>query len=114
MLENRKSARFNAKGWARVEGVQKVEISEKNISVTGCCLESAVSPEKFKINENYKLSIKPERASRAGAFDIEVKCMWVRKESSFCEFGFHIIASPSGKQFQNYVNYLSYRSNEAG
>jgi hypothetical protein len=80
----------------------------KNISITGCCVECAgkviIQPE-----TQYQLMIKPEKESHIGAFDLMVDCKWVRNDGHGTELGFGIIASPKGKQFQYYVDYLAYR-----
>jgi hypothetical protein len=39
-----------------------------------------------------------------------VEARWVRGGDYSCEVGFSITASPKGKAFQRYVDYLSWRS----
>jgi len=60
-------------------------------------------------NTQYQLKIKPEGGSRIGSFQLEVQCKWVRNDRSAVELGFAITASPKGKKFQRYVDYLAYR-----
>jgi len=57
----------------------------------------------------YQLMIKPEKESHIGTFELVVDCKWVRNEGRGTELGFGIMASPKGKQFQYYVDYLAYR-----
>ena len=79
----------------------------KNISVTGCIVEF---PTYVNIIPNtcYTLEIMPESASNIAAFDLSVESNWVRQENYSCEIGFSIIESPKGKQFQHYVDFLSW------
>jgi len=80
----------------------------KNISITGCCVECAGKVD-IQLTAQYHLVIKPEKESHIGAFDLTVDCKWVRDDGHGTELGFGIIASPKGKQFQFYVDYLAYR-----
>jgi hypothetical protein len=57
----------------------------------------------------YQLMIKPEKESHIGPFELLAECKWIRNEGRSTELGFAIIASPKGKQFQHYVDYLAYR-----
>jgi len=56
----------------------------------------------------YQLKIKPERESHIGSFELQVDCKWVRGDNASAEVGFGIVASPKGKKFQRYVDYLAY------
>jgi len=60
-------------------------------------------------NAPYQLKIKPEGSSHIGSFELEVECKWVRSDHYTAELGFAITASPKGKKFQRYVDYLAYR-----
>jgi len=60
-------------------------------------------------NIQYQLEIKPEKVSHIGSFQLEVECKWVRNDGYTAELGFAITASPKGKKFQRYVDYLAYR-----
>ena len=108
MSELRRSPRYRT--IARVE-IQKVSGGDgllKNISITGCCVEC---DDKVNIQPltQYQLMIKPEKESRIGTFELDVECKWIRHDGHSTELGFGIIASPKGKQFQHYVDYLAYR-----
>jgi len=106
--ENRKSPRYRT--IARVE-MPKVPGGDgllKNISITGCCVECA-GIVNIQPAAQYQLMIKPEKESHIGAFELMVECKWVRSDAQGTELGFSIIASPKGKQFQYYVDYLAYR-----
>jgi hypothetical protein len=91
--------------------ISKVSESDgllKNISITGCCVECTGIVD-VKPAAQYQLVVKPEKESHIGTFDLQVDCKWVRNDGHGTELGFGIIASPKGKQFQYYVDYLAYR-----
>jgi hypothetical protein len=81
----------------------------KDLSVTGCCVECTAYSE-IKPNIQYQLEIEPESAADIGSFQLSVETIWIRTGSYTGEVGFSIIASPKGKLFQRYVDYLGYRS----
>jgi len=108
MSESRRSPRFRTIARVEMPKVQGGEGLLKNISITGCCVECAGKAEVQPITQ-YLLMIKPEKESHIGAFELMVECKWVRNEGKATELGFGIIASPKGKQFQHYVDYLAYR-----
>ena len=81
----------------------------KDISVTGCRVECTIVPD-IHVNSQYKLKIEPEAISRINSFMLETECKWIRSDGYSTEVGFNIISSPKGRQFQNYVDYLAYRS----
>ena len=108
--ENRRSPRYRSLAHARISGVSGGEGLLKNISITGCCME-CTGKLNIQALSQYKLAIKPEKESRIGTFELTVECKWVRDSGQGTELGFVIIASPKGKQFQFYVDYLAYRHN---
>ncbi|MDR1617669.1 MAG: PilZ domain-containing protein, partial [Treponema sp.] len=63
----------------------------------------------IKPDIQYRLEIFPEGASNIGSFEISVESKWVRAGSYSSEVGFSIVASPKGKLFQRYVDYLDWR-----
>ena len=113
MLVNREKPRYNTMGQAHISGVTEKGILLKNLSITGCCLECTEINEKIKNGEIYEIIIKPERASHTGEFRFQAECKWIRKTDSSCEMGFNVTASPTGKFFKNYVDYLTYHSNHS-
>jgi len=108
MLENRRSPRYGAMARAFISGVLQGECLLKNISITGCCVECTGAAD-IQPKTRYELKIKPEAASHIGSFQLEVECKWVRNDNYTAELGFAIVASPKGKKFQRYVDYLAYR-----
>jgi len=110
MLEDRKKPRYNTNGRACIFGMKQSGILLKNLSITGCCLRCPKNIEIINVGEIYKIKIKPERVSHTGEFEFQAECKWVRRADA-CEIGFCVTASPTGKHFRNYVDYITYVSN---
>jgi hypothetical protein len=105
----RKSERFSAQAKVRIPEVFKGEALLKDISITGCGIESTMQIN-IKPGARFVMEVICEAVSRIEKFDLQVESKWIRTKDSSCEVGFSIIASPVGKQFQRYVDYLSFRS----
>ena len=108
-IEMRDSPRYNTIARARIPGVLEGDNLVKNLSITGCCLECAAFCD-IKPNEKYNIIIKPEATADIEEFDLQVECRWVHNGDYCCDVGFQIVASPKGKRFQRYVDYLVYHS----
>jgi hypothetical protein len=108
MLENRKNPRYRTLAKARISGILEGESILKNISITGCCVECTTDA-KIQAEARYQLEIQPERVSGIDNFQLTVERRWIRNEGYTTEIGFAITASPKGKQFQHYIDYLEYR-----
>jgi len=111
MRENRISPRYHTLGHARIPGVLRDDFLIRNISITGCCLECAGNVSLPKPCEIFKVEVRPEIAARIGKFEFEAECKWVRKNENSSEIGLTVSASPQGKFFQNYVDYIAYYKN---
>jgi hypothetical protein len=111
MLDNRKNPRYRTLARARIPEVLEGENLLKDLSITGCCVECTVYAD-VQPGSQYQLEIEPEEASHIGSFELSVERKWVRSGGYSTEVGFSIIASPKGKQFQRYVDYLTYRSSQ--
>ena len=109
MLENRKSPRYRAFAHVRIPGVLEGENVLKDLSVTGCCVECTVISD-LQPGIQYIIEIEPEKVSQIGRFELTVERKWVHSGDYSSEIGFSVTASPKGRQFQRYVDYLSYRS----
>ncbi|GHT56299.1 hypothetical protein FACS1894109_04810 [Spirochaetia bacterium] len=107
--ENRKNIRYRTLAKVRIHGILGEESLLKDLSVTGCCVE-CTSLADIGPNNQYKLEIIPEKAAKIGQFELEVEVKWVRSGADSSEVGFSITASPKGKLFQRYVDYLSWRA----
>ncbi|MDR0997777.1 MAG: PilZ domain-containing protein, partial [Treponema sp.] len=98
------------RGFARVRfsGQLGEESLLKDISITGCRVE-CTSLMNLKPDIQYTMEMIPEAAAKIGRFDLEVKSIWIRPGDYSSDVGFSIIASPKGKLFQRYVDYLAWR-----
>jgi hypothetical protein len=109
MLEKRKSIRYKTMARARIPHVLEGDNLLKDISITGCCVESTAYAE-IKPESRYEIEIEPEKNSRIKNFQLSVEARWVKSSGYTGEIGFMVIASPKGRQFQRYVDYLAFRS----
>jgi hypothetical protein len=105
----RKNLRFPAQAKVRIPEVFSGEALLKDISITGCGIESTMQIN-IKPGSQFRMEVICEAVSRIEKFDLQVESIWVRSGDYSCEVGFAIVASPTGKQFQHYVDYLSFRS----
>ena len=112
MLENRKNPRYQSLAHAKIPGLLGGEIILKDLSVTGCCVECTVVTD-IQPDIRYQIEIIPEKTSRIGNFELTVERKWIRNGDYSSEIGFFILASPKGRHFQRYVDYLSYRSSHS-
>jgi hypothetical protein len=106
--DKRKNPRFSAQARVRIPGAFNGEALLKDISITGCCVESTMHID-AKPGAQFPMQVMCETASKIGNFELQVEVKWIRSGDYSCAVGFAIIASPKGKQFQNYVDYLAYR-----
>jgi len=109
MLENRKHPRYKTKALARIADILEGENLVKDISITGCCVESPAFAE-IMPSMIYQLEIIPEKNSKINNFVMEVEVKWLRSSGKGSAIGFGILSSPKGEEFQRYVDYLAYRS----
>ncbi|MDR0600073.1 MAG: PilZ domain-containing protein [Treponema sp.] len=107
--EQRKNRRFPSSARARIPGAFSGDALLKDLSITGCrieCTEHADVQEK----KEYAITIYPEDVSGIGKFDLLGECEWLNPGTYSCDIGFDIKRSPTGKVFQRYVDYLTWRS----
>jgi hypothetical protein len=109
MAENRKNNRYRTLARAQISGILEGENLLKDLSVTGACVECTTYAD-IKQNTKYIIEIIPEGAAKIGNFELEVETKWIRSGDYSSEIGFNIVASPKGKLFQRYVDYLTWRS----
>lgn len=112
MLESRKNPRYRTLARARIPGVLEGDNLLKDLSITGCCVECTIYVD-IKPGSQYKLEVEPETVSNIGDFELVVECKWIRSGGYSTEVGFTVVASPKNvKQFQRYVDYLTYRTSQ--
>jgi len=109
MLENRKNPRYREFAHVRIPELPGAENILKDISVTGCCVECTGAADLREGNQ-YQIEILPEKTSHIGKFELTVEQKWMQSGDYAADVGFIIVASPKGRHFQNYVDYLAYRS----
>jgi hypothetical protein len=109
MAESRNNPRYQTLAIARISGHPEYEGLLKNISVTGCCVEYTVKADILP-HTQYKLEIVPEKGLKIDNFELLVEQKWIRSDGYSTDVGFIIDASPKGKHFQDYVDYLSYHN----
>ena len=109
LSDNRKNKRYQSIAKALIDGADYGEILLKDLSITGCCLESTIQVD-VKPGVPHKIEIHPEKAANIGKFELKVTLIWIRSGSYSTELGFNILESPKGKLFQRYVDYLAWRS----
>ncbi|MDR3139283.1 MAG: PilZ domain-containing protein [Treponema sp.] len=111
MIEKRKHIRYRTLVKACIIGVPDGDVIVKDLSVTGCRIEAAtyisIAP-----NTTYTLEVTPEHAAKIGKFELSVESRWMRAGIDSCEIGFAILASPKGKFFERYVDYLAWQSSK--
>jgi hypothetical protein len=111
--ENRRHIRYRAFARVRFPDHAGEESLLKDISITGCCVE-CTSLMNLKPDTPYTLEMIPESAAKIGKFSLEVKSIWIRPGDYSSDVGFSIVASPKGKLFQRYVDYLAWRDAHPG
>jgi hypothetical protein len=80
----------------------------KDISVTGCRVECS-SLANMQLDTAYVLEVIPEAGAKIGRFELEAQAVWIYPAGYSGDVGFRITASPKGKLFQRYVDYLSWQ-----
>ena len=108
MKEQRKNTRFETQAKAVIKEIGKEEFPLKDISVTGCRIECPIEKDVMP-NMQFTLQIFPESAAEIEPFNITAETKWVKVGVCTCEAGFLLLESPKKKQFQRYVDYLSWR-----
>jgi hypothetical protein len=107
--DKRRHPRFSAQARVRIPELFDGEAMLKDISITGCGIETTMHID-AKLGEQFDMEVICEAESKIGKFSVQVEPVWVRMRDYSCTAGFSIIASPKGKQFQRYVDYLAFRS----
>jgi hypothetical protein len=104
--EKRQTIRYRSQAWATIPGFIQENAFVKDMSVTGCCIEFKTSV-KLKVGEQYTIAVSAEIETQVGRFDLLAEARWIQPRGNGCEIGFLIISSPTGKQFERYVDYLA-------
>jgi hypothetical protein len=108
MIEQRKNERYETFAKVTIKGIKRKKFVLRDVSVTGCRIECPANAE-IMPNMQFSVQITPENDAKIESFFLAVESKWVRVDINICEAGFVIINLPKGKQFQRYVDYLSWR-----
>jgi hypothetical protein len=106
--DKRKSRRYPSIAKVQIAGAFSGEALLKDLSITGCRIECTMHVDVHE-NTSYVVTVCPEENAGIGRFDLTAECKWHRPGDYSCDIGFDITASPRGKDFQKYVDYLSWR-----
>jgi hypothetical protein len=108
MREKRKIPRYSTLAHARIPGIMDGENLLKDLSVTGCCVECTTMTD-IKPDSAFQLEVIPETGSGIGPFSLSVESKLIRPIGYSTDIVFAITASPKGKHFQRYVDYLAWK-----
>jgi hypothetical protein len=108
--DRRYHTRYRSFARIKYQGIAGSENLLKDISVTGCRVE-CTSLSDIQLDAAYILEIIPEPNAKIGRFELDVKTVWISPSGYSGDAGFSIIASPRGKLFQRYVDYLAWQAN---
>jgi hypothetical protein len=106
--EKRKSRRYPSIARVQIPGAFSGDALLKDLSITGCRIECTMHVDLAE-KTDYKIILFPEDNTGIGSFEFLAECKWLRPGAYACEIGFAIKESPKGKDFQKYVDYLSWR-----
>ncbi|MDR1307593.1 MAG: PilZ domain-containing protein [Treponema sp.] len=106
--DKRKNHRYPSIARVRIPDVFSGEAFLKDLSITGCRIECTMHVD-VQEKAACRIVVYPEESAGIGSFDLSAECRWLRPESYSWDIGFDIKESPKGKDFQKYVDYLSWR-----
>ena len=106
--ESRKNPRYPSIAHVRIPKMFTGDALLKDISITGCRIECTMHIE-VEENSRHTITVLPEENAGIGSFDLLAECMWFHPGGDSCDIGFNITKSPGKKDFQRYVDYLSWR-----
>jgi hypothetical protein len=109
--ENRKNRRYPSIAKVRIPGAFTGEALLKDISITGCRIECTMHVD-IGENSQHSITVCPESDAGIGGFDLLAECRWIHSGGYSCDIGFDIKKSPGKKDFERYVDYLSWRHNK--
>ena len=108
IAENRKERRYPSIAHARIPELFTGDALLRDISITGCRIECTMHID-IKENARYTITVLPEKSAGVDQFDLIADCKWFHFSSNSYSAGFTIIKSPGKKDFEKYVDYLSWR-----
>ena len=109
IVEKRKRSRYISIAKASLPEAFTGEALLKDISIVGCRVECTMQVDIHE-NAEYSITVIPEDTSNIGSFDLLVECKWLHSDNYSCDIGFSIKKSPGKRDFERYVDYLSWRN----
>jgi hypothetical protein len=110
MYEKRAVPRYVSLAQARLDHIDYTLGFLRDLSITGCRLEFSVAIA-LDTGKEYKIIIYPEEVSHIEPFEIIGENRWNRAGYDAFESGFFFRSSPTGKAFERYLDYLTWRTN---
>ena len=107
VFHNRETPRFTSKAFISIEGFEG-EGRVRNISETGCCLES-VTYVAIKPDDVYRIKITPIAGENTVSFSLELTASWTRSNETFFEAGFTQKDGSVNLQLKKYTETLKAR-----
>ena len=108
--EKRKNRRYPSIAKVQIPKAFTGEAFLRDISITGCRIECTMNVDILE-NSEYSIIIFPETTAKIDSFELLADCKWIHSGSDSCNIGFFVKKSPGKKDFERYVDYLSWRSN---
>jgi hypothetical protein len=109
MVENRrKHQRFPDDSTVELGGSLDQRGKLVDLSVTGVRVVFDAK-QKLKGEKEYALKIRPGKAPDLRPFSLIVKLVWSDTRDHCTEAGFAVVSSPTGDEFQHYLDFISYK-----
>ncbi|MCL1814387.1 MAG: PilZ domain-containing protein [Treponema sp.] len=108
--EQRKNRRYPSIALVKIPQVFSGDAFLKDISITGCRIECTMHVD-IETNSQHTIKIYPEENTGIDEFSLMAECKWIHPGGYSCDIGFVIKKSPGKKDFERYVDYLSWRRN---
>jgi hypothetical protein len=103
---SRKDERYPSKAHVHIADVSDTEPVLKDLSLSGCCIESSdfldIVP-----HSRYTLDITPEEDAKLEKFALDIESKWVRTKRAYSQSGFVFLVPPDETNLRRYVEYLS-------
>jgi hypothetical protein len=104
VFQEREMPRFAANGGISIEGFEGEGLL-KNISISGCCLESvtyvAITP-----NQAYQVTLKPGECTNMESFTLKLLVNWTKSSETLFEAGFSLEEGRKNPLLERYAEQL--------
>ena len=110
VYRKRGAPRYLLNAGITVEGFEG-EGSVKNISISGCCMESSTYVA-IKPDEVYKIIINPDSGENMKPFSYKVRATWTKSSEALFQAGFTLENPQDNAQMKQYVEILNSNGSE--